>query len=37
MFSVHLDVFEGPVDILLQLIAKHQLDVTSFALSPVTD
>ena len=37
VFSVHLDVFEGPFDLLLQLIAKHQLDVTSLALSQVTD
>ena len=36
-FSVHLDVFEGPFDLLLGLIAKHQLDVTEVALSQVTD
>ena len=36
-FSVHLDVFEGPFDLLLQLIGKHQLDVTEVALSQVTD
>ncbi len=37
-FSVHLDgVFEGPFDLLLGLIAKHQLDVTEVALSRVTD
>ena len=36
-FHVHLDVFEGPFDLLLQLIAKHQLDVTEVALSQVTD
>ena len=35
-FSVHLDVFEGPFDLLLGLIAKHQLDVTEVALSQVT-
>jgi len=37
VFSVKLDVFEGPFDLLLQLIAKHQLDLTSLALSQVTD
>ena len=37
VFSVHLDVFEGPFDLLLQLIAKHELDVTELALSKVTD
>ncbi len=36
-FSVHLDVFDGPFDLLLGLIAKHQLDVTDVALSQVTD
>jgi len=37
-FSVHLDgVFEGPFDLLLGLISKHQLDVTEVALSQVTD
>jgi segregation and condensation protein A len=36
-FQVHLDVFEGPFDLLLGLIAKHQLDVTEVALSQVTD
>ena len=36
-FDVHLDVFEGPFDLLLNLIAKHKLDVTEVALSQVTD
>lgn len=36
-FHVHLDVFEGPFDLLLGLISKHQLDVTEVALSKVTD
>ena len=34
---MHLDVFEGPFDLLLGLIAKHQLDVTEVSLSSVTD
>lgn len=34
---MHLDVFEGPFDLLLGLIAKHQLDLTEVALSQVTD
>ena len=29
--------FEGPFDLLLQLISKHKLDVTEVALSKVTD
>ena len=32
-FEVHLDVFEGPFDLLLALIAKHKLDITEIALS----
>ncbi len=36
-FSVRLDNFEGPFDLLLQLISKHQLDVTEVSLSQVTD
>lgn len=36
-FQVHLANFEGPFDLLLQLISKHQLDVTEVALSQVTD
>ncbi len=36
-FQVHLDVFEGPFDLLLVLIAKHKLDITEIALSSVTD
>jgi segregation and condensation protein A len=34
---VHLTNFEGPFDLLLQLIGKHKLDVTEIALSKVTD
>jgi len=34
---VHLDVFEGPFDLLLALIGKHKLDITEIALSAVTD
>ncbi|HVM27604.1 MAG TPA: segregation/condensation protein A [Mycobacteriales bacterium] len=34
---MRLDEFEGPFDLLLGLIAKHQLDVTQLALSKVTD
>jgi segregation and condensation protein A len=36
-FQVHLQEFEGPFDLLLSLIAKHKLDVTTLALSKVTD
>ncbi|MER7488833.1 segregation/condensation protein A [Streptomyces sp. NPDC126497] len=36
-FTVRLANFEGPFDLLLQLISKHKLDVTEVALSGVTD
>ena len=36
-FSVRLDNFEGPFDLLLQLISRHKMDVTEVALSAVTD
>jgi segregation and condensation protein A len=36
-FQVHLDVFEGPFDLLLGLISKHKLDITEVSLSSVTD
>ena len=36
-FSVHLDNFDGPFDLLLQLISRHKMDVTEVALSAVTD
>jgi segregation and condensation protein A len=36
-FTVRLTNFEGPFDLLLQLISKHKLDVTEIALSTVTD
>lgn len=36
-FSVSLSNFEGPFDLLLSLIAKHELDITEVSLSRVTD
>jgi len=36
-FSVALGNFEGPFDLLLTLIGKHELDITEIALSRVTD
>ncbi len=36
-FTVKLTNFEGPFDLLLQLISRHKLDVTEVALSAVTD
>ncbi len=36
-FSVSVEGFEGPFDLLLQLISKHKLEVTELALHVVTD
>ncbi|MFI9101728.1 segregation and condensation protein A [Streptomyces fildesensis] len=36
-FTVRLVNFEGPFDLLLQLISKHRMDVTEVALSTVTN
>jgi segregation and condensation protein A len=36
-FRVRLANFEGPFDLLLQLISQHELDVTEVALHTVTD
>ncbi|MGW6836456.1 segregation/condensation protein A [Streptomyces sp. NPDC054949] len=36
-FTLRLANFEGPFDLLLQLISRHKLDVTEVALSRVTD
>lgn len=35
-FSVRLSNFDGPFDLLLTLISKHELDITDIALSAVT-
>lgn len=36
-FTLRLENFEGPFDLLLQLISRHRLDVTEVALSQVTN
>ena len=36
-FTVKLSNFEGPFDLLLQLICQHEMDVTEVALHQVTD
>ncbi|ANJ27387.1 segregation and condensation protein A [Agromyces aureus] len=36
-FRVALTNFEGPFDLLLSLIAKHEMDITEVSLSAVTD
>lgn len=36
-FSVHLENFDGPFDLLLQLISRHHMDITDVAIATVTD
>lgn len=36
-FEVDLDNFQGPFDLLLRLIARHDMDLTEVALAAVTD
>ncbi len=36
-FAVKLDVFEGPLDLLLQLISKERVDVADVCVADVTD
>ena len=36
-FSVSLSNFNGPFDLLLSLIAKHEMDITEVSLSKITD
>jgi segregation and condensation protein A len=36
-FRVHLEVFEGPLDLLLKLIERKQLDITRVALAEVAE
>ncbi|WP_010202101.1 segregation and condensation protein A [Salinibacterium sp. PAMC 21357] len=36
-FSVSLNNFNGPFDLLLSLISKHELDITEVSLSRITD
>ena len=36
-FSVRLENFDGPFDLLLQLISRHTMDITEISLSIVTD
>ena len=36
-FSVRLENFEGPFDLLLQLISRHRMEITDVAIAAVTD
>lgn len=36
-YSIHTDLYEGPLDLLLDLITKAELDITRLSLAKVTD
>lgn len=36
-FPVHLEVFEGPLDLLLQLVSKDRVDVAEISVAAITD
>ena len=36
-YTIHTDVFDGPLDLLLDLITKAELDITRLSLAKVTD
>src|SRR5215472_2309410 len=36
-YTVHLPIFEGPLDLLLHLIEKRQMEITAISLVLVTD
>jgi segregation and condensation protein A len=36
-YAVHMESFEGPLDLLLRLIEKAELDITTISLARVTD
>lgn len=36
-YAVRLDVFEGPLDLLLQLVSKERVDVADISISTITD
>ncbi len=36
-YRVRLSIFEGPLDLLLQLIEREKLDISSVSLAQVTD
>ena len=36
-FPVHLEVFEGPLDLLLQLVSKERVDVAEVSICTITD
>ncbi|MBT8492600.1 MAG: segregation/condensation protein A, partial [Deltaproteobacteria bacterium] len=35
-YQVHLEVFEGPLDLLLHLVKKHELDILDIPIAFIT-
>ncbi len=36
-FRVELDIFRGPLDLLLYLVRKHEVEITEIPIAPITD
>ena len=36
-YTIHTEIYEGPLDLLLDLISKAELDITRLSLAKVTD
>ena len=36
-FRVHLDTFRGPLDLLLYLVRKHEVDVAEIPIAKITE
>lgn len=36
-FSVNLEVFRGPLDLLLYLVRKHEMEITEIPIAPITE
>ena len=36
-YAIKLDIFEGPLDLLLHLIQQNEMDITEVSISAITD
>jgi segregation and condensation protein A len=36
-FRVELEIFRGPMDLLLYLVRKHEMDVVDLPIAPITE
>ena len=36
-FRVELEVFRGPLDLLLYLVRKHEVEITEIPIAPITE